>query len=170
MNGDNQILPLAWGIMSFKSIDNWTFFLSHFRRTFPSLGDIKITAISDRSKGLEPTLVIELSHAIHAYCCHHLCENLMKFHPGDQVRKLFWKATKARSETQFKEYLEMIWKLHTIAAEYLEQIPSKHWVKYAILGSWCGHLTSNIVESVNFLMVEYPKSANPCSPAEYGIV
>jgi len=30
MDGDNQILPLAWGIVPSESTDNWAFFLSHF--------------------------------------------------------------------------------------------------------------------------------------------
>ena len=34
---DNQILPLAWAFVPIKSIDNWTFFLSYFRRIFPSV-------------------------------------------------------------------------------------------------------------------------------------
>ena len=134
MNEDNQILPLAWGFVSTESGDNWSFFLSHFHRTFPSIDDAKITAISDRSKGLEPALTAEFSNAIHAYCCKHLCDNLMKLHPGGKVRNLFWKAAKARSKVQFTEYLEAIRKLHQTAAEYLDQIPSQHWAKYTISG------------------------------------
>lgn len=149
MDGNNQILPLAWGMVSSESTDNWTFFLSHLRRTFPSIDNARVTAISDRSKGLEPALEAELSHAIHGYCCYHLCENLMKFHPGGQVRDLFWKAARAQNKTQFNEYLEAIRKLHAKAAEYLEQIPPQHWTKYAFPGSRYDHLTSNIAESVN---------------------
>jgi hypothetical protein len=52
----------------------------------------KTTAISNRSKGLDAAFADELSHATHAYCCQHLRENLMKLHPGSEVRKLFWKA------------------------------------------------------------------------------
>ncbi len=99
--------------------------------------------------GLEPALAVEFSHAIHAYCCYHLCENLMKFHSGGEVRDLFWKAAKARSEIQFTEYLNRIRKLHKAAAEYLDQIPRQHWAKYAIPGPRYSHLTSNIAESMN---------------------
>ena len=91
MDGDNQILPLAWGFVPTESIDSWTFFLSHFRRTFPSLRDqeLKFTMISDQSKRLEPALAAEFSHAIHAYCCKHLCNNLMQFHSEGEVCNLF---------------------------------------------------------------------------------
>jgi hypothetical protein len=41
MDGDNQILPLAWGIVPTESADNWTFFISYFRCTFPSIDDAK---------------------------------------------------------------------------------------------------------------------------------
>ena len=149
MNGDNQILPLAWAFVPTESGDNWSFFLSHFHCTFPSIDDAKITVISDQSKELEPVLAVEFFNAIHAYCCYHLDENLMQFHSGDEVRNLFWKAVRAQSEIQFQEYLEAIQKLHKTAAEYLDQIPSQHWAKYAIPGPRYGHLTSNIAESVN---------------------
>jgi zinc finger SWIM domain-containing protein 3 len=89
MDGDNQILPLAWGFVPTESNDSWSFFLSHFRQTFPSIDNATVTTISDRSKGLEPAMTAELSHTIHLYCCYHLQENLMKFHPGGQVRNLF---------------------------------------------------------------------------------
>ena len=90
-DGEDQILPLAWGFVSTESTDNWSFFLSHFRHTFPSLRDkeLKFIMISDRSKGLGPALVAEFPDIIPLYCCYHLGENLMKFHPGDEVRDLF---------------------------------------------------------------------------------
>ena len=77
--------------MSIESIDNWSFFLSHFRHTFPSLRDkeLKFTIISDWSKGLGPTLAIEFPDITPSYCCYHLDENLMKFHSEGEVRNLF---------------------------------------------------------------------------------
>ncbi len=81
--------------MPSESTDNWTFFLSHFRRTFPSIDDAKTAAISDRSKDLDAALASELSHAIHAYCCFHLQENLLKLHPGGEVHELFWMTVEA---------------------------------------------------------------------------
>ena len=58
----------------------------------------------------------------------------MQLHSGDEVRELFWKAARAQSKIQFKESLEAIQKLHTAAADYLVQISSEHWAKYAIPG------------------------------------
>ena len=77
--------------MPIKSINNWSFFLSHFRHTFPSLRDkeLKFIIINDQSKGLEPTLVVEFPDIMSSYYCYHLGENLMKFHSEDEVRDLF---------------------------------------------------------------------------------
>ena len=77
--------------MPIESIDNWSFFFSHFRHTFSSLRDkkLKFIIISNRSKELEPTLIVEFPDIISSYCCYHLGENLMKFHPGGEVRDLF---------------------------------------------------------------------------------
>ena len=58
---------------------------------FPSLRDkeLKFTMISDRSKGLEPALAAEFPDTTPSYCCYHLGENLMKFHPEGEVHNLF---------------------------------------------------------------------------------
>ena len=88
-DGEDQILSLAWGFVPTEFIDNQSFFLTHFRHMFPSLRDKEFTIISDQSKGLEPTLAAEFPDIMPSYCCYHLGENLMKFHPGDEVRDLF---------------------------------------------------------------------------------
>ena len=88
-DGEDQILPLAWGFVPTNSTDNWSFFLTHFRHTFPSLRDKEFMIISDRSKGLEPALAAEFPDIMPSYCCYHLDENLMKFHPEGEVRDLF---------------------------------------------------------------------------------
>ena len=150
MNEDNQILSLAWEIVSSEFTDNWVFFLSHFWWTFSSIDDAKITAINDWNKNLNSALTAEFSHAIHAYCCYHLQENLMKLHSGGEVRELFWQATEAQSKSQFEEHLETIQKLHTAAADYLQKISSQYWSKHAISDSQYDHCISNIAESLNF--------------------
>ena len=88
-DGEDQILPLAWGFVPTESIDNWSFFLTHFRHMFPSLRDKEFTIISDWSKKLEPALAVEFPDIMSSYCCYHLGENLMKFHSGGEVRDLF---------------------------------------------------------------------------------
>ena len=90
-DGEDQILSLTWGFVSTKSVDNWSFFFSYFYHTFPSLHDkeLKFIIINDRSKGLEPILAAEFPDIISSYYYYHLGENLMKFHPGDEVRDLF---------------------------------------------------------------------------------
>ena len=77
--------------MSIKSINNWSFFLSHFRHTFPSLRDkkLKFTMINNWSKKLESILATEFPDIISSYYYYYLDENFMKFHPEDEVRDLF---------------------------------------------------------------------------------
>jgi hypothetical protein len=76
------------GIYASEFTDNWSFFLSHFHRIFPIIDGVKVTIISDWSKGLDATLAGELSHTIHPYCYQHLCENLMKLYPEGEVQDL----------------------------------------------------------------------------------
>ncbi|KAK9386507.1 hypothetical protein V1515DRAFT_145358 [Lipomyces mesembrius] len=96
----------------------------------------------------------ELPYATHAYCCQHLCENLMKLHPGGEVRKLLWQAARAFSKAKFQAYIEAIHKIYPAAAQYLKEISAQYWANYAVPTSRYGHLTSNIVESVNSLWLD----------------
>ena len=123
MDEDNQILPLAWGIVSSESTNYWTFFLSHFHYVF-SIDDTKITAINNWSKDLDAALSAELSHAIHAYLLSTPMWESYKIISLWQSPWVIWKTARAWSEIQFKEYLETIQMLHKNAAEYLEQISS----------------------------------------------
>jgi hypothetical protein len=99
--------------VSSESTDYWTFFLSHFHYVF-SIDDTKITAINNWSKDLDAALSAELSHAIHAYCCQHLCENLIKLSPDDRVHELFERLHELEARfslksilKQFKSYIRM---------------------------------------------------------------
>ena len=56
---------------------------------FPSLCDKEFMIISDQSKELESALAVEFPDIMFLYCCYHLGENFMKFHPENEVRDLF---------------------------------------------------------------------------------
>ena len=75
--------------MPIESIDNWSFFLTHFCHMFSSLRDKEFTIINDQSKELESILAVEFPDIMFLYCCYHLGKNLMKFHPENEVRDLF---------------------------------------------------------------------------------
>jgi zinc finger SWIM domain-containing protein 3 len=150
MDGNDEILPLAWAIVPTESNQHWNFFFKHFKAAFPSVDDPSMTVISDRGKGLESALPEQLPMASYCHCAQHICDNLMKnFHPGAEARKMFWKAVYAPSKELFETHLDQIDKLHATAGEYLRAIPFEMWARYAVKNPRFAHVTSNIVESIN---------------------
>ena len=152
-DGEDEILPLAWAIVPSESEDNWRFFLKHFKAAFREVDDETVLAVSDRAKGLEPAMRAELPRVCHTYCAQHLAENIMTtFHPGDEVRKLYWLAVKAPSKKRFDTCLERIAATKPKCKdvfEYLDKIPPHAWARHAIPLPRYVHSTSNIVESIN---------------------
>lgn len=39
IDGNDEILPLVWAIMSTESGEEWVFFLNHFRAAFPAVNN-----------------------------------------------------------------------------------------------------------------------------------
>jgi hypothetical protein len=106
--------------------------------------------ISDRGKGLDFAVPNQLPLATYCHCAQHICNNFMEnFHPGAEARKVFWQAVYAPSESLHKTYRNEINKMNTAAGQYLRGIPAEMWARYAVRNPRFGHVTSNIVESIN---------------------
>jgi hypothetical protein len=71
------------------------------------------------------------------------------FYPSKDIRKLFWQAVYAPSESLFETYLKKIEEISKIAGQYLYGIPIERWAQYAIKNPHYIHVISNIVESIN---------------------
>ena len=98
IDGNNNVLPLAWALVPIESIEWWRWFLWHVKRAFrfgkplnyTSIGlsnvgesdevtlESSYTFISDRSKGIEGGLDQVFEKAAHSYCCQHIADNLHK--------------------------------------------------------------------------------------------
>lgn len=128
MDGNNQILPLAWAIVPTESAEEWAFFLKHFKASFPTVNHLSIVIISDQGKGLDSTVPIYLPLATYCHCTQQICSNLMeKFHPGGEVKELFWKLVYISSEALFETYLKQIEVINTAAGQYLRGILTGMW-------------------------------------------
>jgi hypothetical protein len=68
MDGNDEILPLTWVIMLTKSLEEWTFFLDHFKAIFSVVNDPSMIIISNHGKGLELAVPACLPLAIY---CHY---------------------------------------------------------------------------------------------------
>ncbi|CAI5993235.1 unnamed protein product [Closterium sp. NIES-64] len=101
IDGNQEILLLAWALVESENKDAWTWFLKLFLEGFPEWArrdDASI--ISDRDKGLVPAArEVMPSHIPHYFCAWHLEQNLKRF--GKAATAFFWRLVKCRSETKW---------------------------------------------------------------------
>jgi hypothetical protein len=108
----------------------------------------KLVIISDREKGLTNAVSEVLPNAKHSHCCQHIAANVQSRF-GITCRKLFWSAAYARTRAEFNTAIDAMLKESRPAATYLCSSPAKTWATYAFPLPGYGHITSNIVESLN---------------------
>ena len=79
MDGNNGILPLAYGVGAGETADHWRWFLKNLRDSIDSNGGIEnLTIISDRAVSIVVGISTVFPNAYHALCCRHLLMNLRK--------------------------------------------------------------------------------------------
>lgn len=86
-NGNQGIYPLAFAIVDSEDENNWTWFLTNLYKILEPQGR-KITFISDRNKGLLESVQNVFPDAYHAFCLHHLKQNVNSKYPAAMGKKL----------------------------------------------------------------------------------
>jgi hypothetical protein len=128
MDDNDEILPLTWAIVPTESLEEWTFFLDHFKAAFSAVNNPSMVIISDHGKGLKSAVPACLPLAIYCYYAQYICNNLMeKFHPGNKIKKPFWKAVFVSSSSLYETYLQQIDIINEAAGRYLRGIPAEIW-------------------------------------------
>ena len=77
LDGNQQILLLAWALVPTENQDNWEFFLSHLKEAYPPCSTKGFVIISDRDKGLVPATEKVLPDIAYGKCCHYIKDNLI---------------------------------------------------------------------------------------------
>src|SRR2546429_3143606 len=107
LDGNNEIIPLAWGIVPIEDTDNWTWFLLHMKECFTGMNLDQTVFISDRDKGLQTAVPDVFTNVYHSHCCQHIADNVQKYF-GLQARNAFWKAAYTFNEYDFEDAISAI--------------------------------------------------------------
>jgi len=153
IDGNGQIVPMCWALVPKESYNQWLWFLKHVREAFNTehfeINQLeKLVIMSDREKGLAKVVDEVLPNTKHSHCCQHIAANIQSRF-GMACRKLFWIAAYARTKAGFDRAIDAILKENRPAAAYLRSIPAETWATHAFPVPRYGHITSNIVESLN---------------------
>lgn len=131
IDGDGNILPLAWGIYQGENQHNWLAFLYDLRDAlFPDYPQLPqstfhqshhMVFMSDRQKGLRKALKEIFPMASHAYCCQHIAANVQSRY-GIAAREAFWAIAYARTEVEFENALAELRTISHHAAVYIRKL------------------------------------------------
>ncbi|XP_022014872.1 uncharacterized protein LOC110914385 [Helianthus annuus] len=145
VDGNNQILPLAFAIVENESYASWSWFLSHVKKHV--VKDTKgICLISDRHAGI--------LKAVRAtwYCLRHFINNFNdKFH-NSQLKALAYRAGSQNQIRKFNSIMEEIGKINRKARQWLEQQAFDRWTFAHDGGKRYGLLITNLSEIFNSVL------------------
>jgi hypothetical protein len=107
LDANNEAINLAWGIAPKENLDHWGWFFQNLSLALPGLDRSTTVIMSDRQKGLNRAVEVNLQGVSEAYCCKHIERN-MTGEFGMEVKNAFWEAVYARDEEQFEAAMDKV--------------------------------------------------------------
>nr|GEX75449.1 transposase, MuDR, MULE transposase domain protein [Tanacetum cinerariifolium] len=122
MDGNNQIVPVAFGICKGETGPCWTWWMSVLREC---IGDnLNLLCVSDRHAAIALVVENEFPLAFHAVCC----RLMMNLSLRNQKRKgLFWKICKAYTREEFATSMSKLQMLQPDAYQKLCDAGLQRW-------------------------------------------
>ncbi|GMH10260.1 hypothetical protein Nepgr_012101 [Nepenthes gracilis] len=156
-DGDGALFPLAFGVVDEESDENWMWFLSELHNLLEVNAENmppRLTILSDRQKGIVDGVEAKFPTAFHGFCMRYLSENFRKEFNNTMLVNLLWEAAHALTVIEFEAKILEIEEVSQDAAYWIRRIPPRLWATAYFEGTRFGHLTANIVESLNSWLLE----------------
>jgi hypothetical protein len=157
IDAENHIVPLAWALVESETESSWRWFLRNLCEAIPEFDQPTTTLISDRDKGLQ-SADNQLENAQRAYCIQHIAANVQAKY-GIEPRRKFIACTYTMTEGAWNTAMDALKDIHRDAYMYVLGIHRHLWAPPFMTAKTWGHPTSNIVESINSLLLEDRKLA-----------
>lgn len=155
-DGDGALFPLAFGVVDEENDDNWMWFLSELHNLLEINTENmpRLTILSDRQKGIVDGVEANFPTAFHGFCMRHLSDSFRKEFNNTMLVNLLWEAAHALTVIEFEAKVLEIEEISQDAAYWIRRIPPRLWATAYFEGQRFGHLTANIVESLNNWILE----------------
>ncbi|KAL0294514.1 UNVERIFIED_CONTAM: hypothetical protein Sangu_3215900 [Sesamum angustifolium] len=130
MDGNQQVLPLAFAVVDEETYPSWKWFLQQLSRHIIR-GRRGMCLISDRHGGLikavreGPDFVSP--HGVHRYCLRHVCSNFNSTIKNVVLKDLCWQAGSEYQLRKFNRIMDEIKKQDVKAFAYLDAINKEKW-------------------------------------------
>ncbi|XP_076898291.1 uncharacterized protein LOC143551832 [Bidens hawaiensis] len=77
------------------------------------------TLVSDQQKGILNAVALSWPNAEHRNCAKHICANWDKTYKGEELKELYWKASRSYCEANYNQAMDDMKKINADAAEAL---------------------------------------------------
>ncbi|OWZ07243.1 hypothetical protein PHMEG_00020386 [Phytophthora megakarya] len=161
---NNHVIPFALALVPVENYENWHWFLTCVKL---ATGMEKFTTISDRQKGLLASVAEVFPKSGHRYCLCHIMNNINRQGAKLSIdeRRTICAMARSDCENDFKLFRSELAASKPAAAEYLDNIDGKHWIKYKFIEAFglptFNEITSNLSEQANNWMGSELRSAKP---------
>ena len=120
-DGNNNILPLAFGIADSENDESWTWFLARFKEVYGERTGLVI--VSDRHLSITKAVKQVYPNVFHGICMEYLLNNLKtKFKSlGSVLEPLFSAAAKAYQVSEFTSMFDALCSVDSSIKSYLEE-------------------------------------------------
>ncbi|GJV59791.1 transposase, MuDR, MULE transposase domain protein [Tanacetum coccineum] len=153
MDGNNQNVPIAFGIFKGETGPCWSWWMSVLNEC---IGDSpNLLFISDRHAVIALAVHNEFPLAFHAVCCRHLMMSLSL--KSTKTKGLFWEICKAYTPEEFSTEMSNLQAIQHDAYHKLIQVGPQRWSRAHCPLVRYNYMTSNNVESVNACTILYRK-------------
>ncbi|KAA0067351.1 MuDRA-like transposase [Cucumis melo var. makuwa] len=164
LDGNNQIYPLAFGVVDSETDDSIQWFLEKLKGAIgevPNLG-----FVTDRKTCFAKGISSIFPSAFHGLCVQHLSQNLHDKYKNDTVATLFYNASRTYRESTFVEAWRHLLAFPNGSGKYLNDVGIARWSRVHCLGRRYNMMTTNIAESMNSILKE-PRDLPIASFLEY---
>ncbi|XP_021747627.1 uncharacterized protein LOC110713491 [Chenopodium quinoa] len=110
IDANNEIF-LVVAMVDLENKSSWCWFFHHLKTIITETGREDWTIMSDRQKGIDPSLDRVWPKVPMRYCARHLCKNFKSEYPVMLMHKVFWSVTNVFAEFSFRK---AITKLHAL--------------------------------------------------------
>nr|GEX15447.1 transposase, MuDR, MULE transposase domain protein [Tanacetum cinerariifolium] len=145
MDGNNQIVLIAFGICKGKTGPCWTWWMSVLKECIGN--NHNLLFIYDRHPAIALAIQNEFPLAFHDVCCRHPMMNLSL--KNKQRKGLFWKICKAYTREDFATSMRRLQLVQPDAYQKLCKAGPQRWSRAHCPLVRYNYMTSNNVESVN---------------------
>ncbi|GKB96929.1 hypothetical protein Tco_0983066 [Tanacetum coccineum] len=150
VDANNGIYPVAYGIVESENQYSWTWFLTCLGDDFDLYTNSNFTFITDRQKGLVPTIAKLFPAAEHRFCVRHINENMNITWKGGDYKEMLWKCATSTTVVRFEKNMAELKNYNKKAHEWLSKIPPEHWSRAYFSGrAHCDLLINNLCEVFN---------------------